>query len=130
MNRGFALTIGFLAVLAPAMAHAQTNIDQGKSASQIVRQCLRGMPQGAARAGEGKERGDRRGVPARALHDRSRPSGRARGLRCIRPRYGGLAGARPEAVPLRHRPKSRRRRTQPPMPNRTGRVTSRLPADR
>ena len=35
MNRGFALTIGFLAVLAPAMAHAQTNIDQGKSASQL-----------------------------------------------------------------------------------------------
>jgi len=35
VNRGFALTIGFLAVLAPAMAHAQTNIDQGKSASQL-----------------------------------------------------------------------------------------------
>ena len=35
MNRGFALTIGFLAVLAPAMAHAQTNIDQGKPASQL-----------------------------------------------------------------------------------------------
>ena len=35
MNRGFALTIGFLALLAPAMAHAQTNIDQGKSASQL-----------------------------------------------------------------------------------------------
>jgi len=35
VNRGFALIIGFLAVLAPAMAHAQTNIDQGKSASQI-----------------------------------------------------------------------------------------------
>jgi hypothetical protein len=35
VNRGFALTIGFLAVLAPAMARAQTNIDQGKSASQL-----------------------------------------------------------------------------------------------
>jgi hypothetical protein len=35
VNRGFALTIGFLAALAPAMAHAQTNIDQGKSASQL-----------------------------------------------------------------------------------------------
>jgi len=35
VNRGFALTIGFLAVLAPAMAHAQTNLDQGKSASQL-----------------------------------------------------------------------------------------------
>ena len=35
MNRGFALTIGFLALLAPTMAHAQTNIDQGKSASQL-----------------------------------------------------------------------------------------------
>jgi hypothetical protein len=35
VNRGFALTIGFLAVLAPAMACAQTNIDQGKSASQL-----------------------------------------------------------------------------------------------
>lgn len=35
MNRGFALTIGFVAALAPAMAQAQTNIDQGKSASQL-----------------------------------------------------------------------------------------------
>jgi hypothetical protein len=34
VNRGFALTIGFLA-LAPAMAYAQTNLDQGKSASQL-----------------------------------------------------------------------------------------------
>ena len=35
MNRGFALTIGVLALIGPAMAHAQTNIDQGKSASQL-----------------------------------------------------------------------------------------------
>ena len=35
MNRGFALTIGLLAALVPAMARAQTNIDQGKSASQL-----------------------------------------------------------------------------------------------
>jgi hypothetical protein len=35
VNRGFALTIGIIAALAPAMARAQTNIDQGKSASQI-----------------------------------------------------------------------------------------------
>jgi hypothetical protein len=35
VNRAFALTIGLLAGLAPAMARAQTNIDQGKSASQI-----------------------------------------------------------------------------------------------
>ena len=35
MNRAFALTIGLLAALAPAVAGAQTNIDQGKSASQI-----------------------------------------------------------------------------------------------
>jgi hypothetical protein len=35
VNRGFALTIGFVAGLAPAMAQAQTNIDQGKSASQL-----------------------------------------------------------------------------------------------
>ena len=35
MNWGFALTIGFVAALAPAMAQAQTNIDQGKSASQL-----------------------------------------------------------------------------------------------
>ena len=45
MNRGFALTIGLLAALAPAMAQAQTNIDQGKSASQSFRQRLRRMPQ-------------------------------------------------------------------------------------
>jgi hypothetical protein len=35
VNRGFALTIGFLAMLAPAVARAQTNLDQGKSASQL-----------------------------------------------------------------------------------------------
>jgi hypothetical protein len=35
VNRAFALTIGVLAALAPALARAQTNIDQGKSASQI-----------------------------------------------------------------------------------------------
>ncbi len=35
MIRGFALTIGVLATLAPAIGHAQTNLDQGKSASQI-----------------------------------------------------------------------------------------------
>ena len=35
MNRGFALTIGLLVGLVPAMARAQTNIDQGKSASQL-----------------------------------------------------------------------------------------------
>jgi hypothetical protein len=35
VNRGFALTIGLLAAFVPAMARAQTNIDQGKSASQL-----------------------------------------------------------------------------------------------
>ena len=35
MNRGFALTIGILAMLAPAIGHAQTNLDRGKSASQL-----------------------------------------------------------------------------------------------
>jgi hypothetical protein len=35
VDRGFALTIGLLAALVPAMARAQTNIDQGKSASQL-----------------------------------------------------------------------------------------------
>lgn len=35
MNRAFALTIGFLAMLAPAVVRAQTNLDQGKSASQL-----------------------------------------------------------------------------------------------
>jgi hypothetical protein len=35
VTRGFMPTIGLLAALAPAMAHAQTNLDQGKSASQI-----------------------------------------------------------------------------------------------
>ena len=35
MDRAFALTIGLLVALAPAAARAQTNIDQGKSASQI-----------------------------------------------------------------------------------------------
>jgi hypothetical protein len=35
VNWGFALGIGFVAALAPATAQAQTNIDQGKSASQL-----------------------------------------------------------------------------------------------
>jgi hypothetical protein len=35
VNRGFALTIGLLVMLAPAVARAQTNLDQGKSASQL-----------------------------------------------------------------------------------------------
>jgi hypothetical protein len=35
VNRGFALTIGILAMLAPAGARAQTNLDRGKSASQL-----------------------------------------------------------------------------------------------
>lgn len=35
MNRGFALVLGLLAALAPGMAYAQTNLDQGKSAAQI-----------------------------------------------------------------------------------------------
>jgi len=35
VTRCFAPMIGLLAALAPALAHAQTNLDQGKSASQI-----------------------------------------------------------------------------------------------
>jgi hypothetical protein len=35
VTRGFAPTIGLLTALLPAAAHAQTNLDQGKSASQI-----------------------------------------------------------------------------------------------
>src|SRR5271170_1291816 len=35
VTRGLAPAIGLLAVLAPAMACAQTNLDQGKSAAQI-----------------------------------------------------------------------------------------------
>ena len=35
MIRGFAATISLIAVLVPAIAHAQTNLDQGKSAAQI-----------------------------------------------------------------------------------------------
>jgi hypothetical protein len=35
VNRGFALTIGILAMLAPAIGRAQTNLDRGKSASQL-----------------------------------------------------------------------------------------------
>jgi hypothetical protein len=33
--RGFVLAIGLLAIVAPGRAHAQTNLDQGKSAAQI-----------------------------------------------------------------------------------------------
>jgi hypothetical protein len=35
VTRGLAATIGLLAGLAPALAHAQTNIDQGKTPAQI-----------------------------------------------------------------------------------------------
>ena len=55
MIRRFAPIIGLLAALAPALAHAQTNIDQGKSAAQIFTERLRGLPQGRARACERQE---------------------------------------------------------------------------
>jgi mono/diheme cytochrome c family protein len=52
VTRYLAPTIGLLAVLAPALAHAQTNLDQGKSASQIFAgacaECHR-APQGLAK---------------------------------------------------------------------------------
>ena len=41
MTRGLAPMIGLLAALAPAMAHAQTNIDQGKTPAQIFVEALR-----------------------------------------------------------------------------------------
>ena len=54
MNWRLAPTIGLVAVLAPAMAHAQTNIDQGKSASQIFAARLCRMPQGTRGLAKGK----------------------------------------------------------------------------
>ena len=51
MNWRLAPTIGLVAVLAPAMAHGQTNLDQGKSASQIFAVGLCRMPQGTPRLG-------------------------------------------------------------------------------
>ena len=66
MNRGFALTIGFLAVLAPAMAHAQTNIDQGKPASQLFAnacaECHK-APHALAKAEKSAEPADQRSGP-------------------------------------------------------------------
>ncbi len=54
MNRAFALTIGLLAALAPAMARAQTNIDQGKSASQIFSNACAECHKSASGLGKGK----------------------------------------------------------------------------
>jgi mono/diheme cytochrome c family protein len=54
VNRAFALTIGLLAALAPAMARAQTNIDQGKSASQIFSNACVECHKSAGGLGKGK----------------------------------------------------------------------------
>ncbi len=53
MNWRLAPTIGLVAMLAPAMAHGQTNLDQGKSASQIFAaacaECHKAAPRGLAK---------------------------------------------------------------------------------
>jgi hypothetical protein len=54
VNRAFALTIGLLAGLAPAVACAQTNIDQGKSASQLFANACAECHKSAGGLGKGK----------------------------------------------------------------------------
>jgi hypothetical protein len=54
VNRAFALTIGLLTALAPATARAQTNIDQGKSASQIFSNACAECHKSAAALRKGK----------------------------------------------------------------------------
>jgi hypothetical protein len=54
VNRGIALTIGLLAALAPTVARAQTNIDQGKSASQLFANGCAECHKSAGGLGKGK----------------------------------------------------------------------------
>lgn len=54
MNRTFALTIGLLFALVPTMAPAQTNIDEGKSASQIFANACAECHKSASGLGKGK----------------------------------------------------------------------------
>jgi hypothetical protein len=54
VNRAFALTIGLLTALAPVMTRAQTNIDQGKSASQIFSNACAECHKSAVGLGRGK----------------------------------------------------------------------------
>jgi len=52
--RCFAPMIGLLGALAPALAHAQTNLDQGKSASQIFASACAECHKDAHGLGKGK----------------------------------------------------------------------------
>jgi mono/diheme cytochrome c family protein len=54
VNRAFALTIGLLTALVPVTARAQTNIDQGKSASQIFSNACAECHKSAGGLGKGK----------------------------------------------------------------------------
>ena len=54
MIRCFAPMIGLLGALAPALAHAQTNLDQGKSASQIFASACAECHKDAHGLGKGK----------------------------------------------------------------------------
>jgi mono/diheme cytochrome c family protein len=54
VNRAFALTIGLLTALVPAAASAQTNIDEGKSASQIFANACAECHKSASGLGKGK----------------------------------------------------------------------------
>jgi hypothetical protein len=54
VNRAFALTIGLLTALVPVTARAQTNIDQGKSASQIFSNACAECHKSASGLGKGK----------------------------------------------------------------------------
>jgi hypothetical protein len=54
VNRSIALIIGLLAAVAPAVARAQTNIDQGKSASQLFANACAECHKSAGGLGKGK----------------------------------------------------------------------------
>ena len=122
MNWRLAPMIGLVAVLAPAMAHAQTNLDQGKSASQIFAaacvECHK-APRGLAK---GKNSAALTDFLRRALHDQPRTGGSACRLRAGWPwrgarrgrsaRQGSKAGGR--AGRTRARPRQRK-----PKPSKT-----------
>ena len=97
MNRHFAPMIGLVAEpCAPALAHAQTNLDQGKSASQIFASACVECHKAAHGLAQGQEQRRSDGLPARALHDQPRPGGRACGLRAGWQRRRVAVGGAPQ----------------------------------
>ena len=98
MIRGFALTIGVLAALAPAIGARPDQPRPGQVGVADFCGCLCRMPQGSARARQRQKHRHRGGISARALYDQSGSGRVAGGIRDRRARQCCAAGAGQEAA--------------------------------